>query len=1072
MAEKIKDFRGAIAWMAKNRVAANLLMIAFLLGGMVMISQTKQEIFPEMDMDFIIVSVPYPGASPEEVETGILKAIEEEVRGLDDIKRVSSTGRENMGSVFVELLAGANTNKLLQDVKNAVDRITSFPKDIERPIVSMMNSRQQVISIALHGQQSEAVLRKAAEDLREKLLEFDQITVVELDGARQPEISIEVSQENLRAYGLTLQQIARMISADSLEMPGGSVKTRGGEVLVRTTERKNWAREYADFPVISRNDGTVVYLKDIATIKETFQESDLSSRYNNEPAIMLNIFRVGDQTPSEVSKVAKEYIAIATKELPESLTISMWNDYSEILEDRISLLTKNAMTGLVLVLIFLGLFLDIRLAFWVTMGIPISIIGTMLFMPAMDVSINMMSLFAIIITIGIVVDDAVVVGENIFEKRQKGIPFLQAAIEGAEQMAIPVTFAILTNIAAFMPMLFLPGITGKIFKVIPTVVIFVFLISLVEALFILPAHLSHQSKMDDSGILGWLNEKRRTVSRSMAWLNRTAYQPLLKYALKLRYATVAFWMMLMFVVVGFVASGRIEFTFMPKVEADRVTASITMPFGVPLERTLEVQQLLINSGKEVLADYGGESIIRGFFSQVGSMPAAQGPVAINLGLGGGHITNAQVYMVPIDERDLTAEQLVREWNAKMEGIPGIESMTFSYSMMAPGKPISLLIGHPDHDTLRQAASDLARKLEGFAGVRDIDNGYSEGKRQLDFTLKPAGQAVGLTSVDLAMQVRASFFGAEAVRNQRGRDEVRVYVRLPKDERMSEYNIEELMIRTPAGGEIPLREAADITRGRSYTEIQRVDGRRMLTVSADVEIGLANADKVVDSILENEMPLLMEKYPGLVYMLEGQKKDMADAMSSLMTGFVLALFAIFAMLAIPFKSYAQPVIIMMSIPFGFVGAVIGHIAMGYELSIISMLGLVALAGVVVNDGLILLTRANENRWSGMTHKEAIFEAGARRFRPIILTSVTTFFGLAPMIFETSLQARFLIPMAISLGFGILFATAICLIFVPSLYLIVYDIKKLLGLKDELPIGVKIPDREIPQAVHNGTETESA
>ena len=409
--------------------------------------------------------------------------------------------------------------------------------------------------------------------------------------------------------------------------------------------------------------------------------------------------------------------------------------------------------------------------------------------------------------------------------------------------------------------------------------------------------------------------------------------------------------------------------------------------------------------------------------------------------------------------------------ARMEGTPGIESMTFAFNAGPGGtsKPISFLLSHPDDDILRTAAAELATKLEGFAGVRDIDDGYTEGKRQLDFTLTPAGQAMGLTSVELAMQVRSSFYGAEAVRNQRGRDEVRVYVRLPKEERMSEFNVEELMIRTPMGGEIPLREAAEINRGRSYTEIARVDGRRMLTVSADIEVGVANADKVVSSINENELPALIEKYPGLVFMLEGQEKDMQEAMSSLGLGFILALFAIFAMLAIPFKSYGQPLIIMMAIPFGFVGAVIGHILMGYELSIISMMGLVALAGVVVNDGLILLTRANENRWGGMSHKDSIFEAGARRFRPIILTSVTTFFGLAPMIFETSMQARFLIPMAISLGFGILFATAICLIFVPSLYLILYDIKKLFGLKDELPVGVKIPEREIPAIAHNGDET---
>lgn len=1049
MSSDTKKSSGAIAWMAKNRVTANLLMLAFIVGGMIMATQVKQEVFPEFELDIITVNVPYPGASPAEVEKGILLAIEEGVRGLDGVKRVTATAREGFGSVVVELLLGTNSNKLLQDVKNAVDRITSFPQNAERPIVSLLVNRQQVVSLVVHGDQTETVLKQIAEEVREELLENPGITLVELSGLRKPEISIEVSQENLRRYNLTLNGIARLIDAAALELPGGRVKTEGGEVLVRTTERRDHARQYAELPVITRNDGTIVRLADIATIKETFEDTDQSASFNGESAVMVSVFRVGEQTPREVSDIVHEYIERKGAELPGSVHLSVWNDQSEILDDRIELLTRNALFGLVLVLILLGLFLDIKLAFWVTLGIPISVLGAMLFMPAVDVSINMISLFAIIVTIGIVVDDAIVVGENVYSRRQAGMPFLQAAIEGAKEMAIPVTFAILTNIAAFMPLLFVPGITGKFFKVIPQVVIVIFLVSLVEALFILPAHLSH-SKSQNRGVIAWLNRRRAAVARFIEWLNEQTYQPVLRIALRWRYATIGLAVMVFMVTIGMVRSGRVEFTFMPKVESERVTATAQLPFGSPVERTREVQDEMLRVAREIIDENGGDDIVRGIFGQVGEPPARMGPVSVGSGLTGGHLTNLQIYLVPIDQRDITAEAFVSEWNTRLGDIPGVETMTFQYNAgPQSGKPISFLISHPNTVILEQAAADLAETLKGYAGLRDIDDGFTGGKPQMDFKIKPAAQALGITAADLAMQVRGAFYGAEALRNQRGRDEVRVYVRLPEEERRSEYNIEEMIIRAPNGAEIPLREAAEVVRGTSYTQIQRTDGRRVLTVSADIIQGKANAQKVIGSVEENDLPALLDKYAGLTYLLDGEQRDQREAMGSLGIGFVFALFAIFALLAIPFKSYSQPIIIMTAIPFGIVGAVVGHFIMGYELSIISMFGVVALAGVVVNGGLILVNEANQARWRGAGVFESAMMAGARRFRPIVLTSVSTFVGLAPMIFETSLQARFLIPMAISLGFGILFSTGISLVLAPCLYVALFDIKRLLGMKEEVP-----------------------
>jgi len=1043
MSEHKKQLKGAIAWMAQNHVTANLLMLAFIVGGLLMMPRVKQEVFPDIQLDMVSINVPYPGASPEEVEEGIILAIEEEVRGLDNIKKVSSIVREGYGNVTVELMMGSNPSKALTDVKNAVDRIKTFPKDIEKYTVSLLESKKQVISIVLHGQQPMKVLKKLADKVKNDLLTYPNITQVSISGIRTPEISIEVSQKNLRKYNLTLENIATKIKANALDLPGGRVKAQGGEVLVRTKEKRYLGTEFENLPVISTNDGSIVKLRDIGTVKDSFIDNDVEAKFNNEPAVMVNVYRMGDETPKDVANTVKKYLKKFNKELPSTIKVSLWEDMSEVLNDRIHLLLKNAGLGLILVLLLLGLALDVRLAFWVTLGIPTSILGSLLLFPLLGMSINMVSLFAIIVTIGIVVDDAVIVGENVYQKRAEGKSYLEAAVEGTKEIAIPVVFSILTNIAAFVPLMFVPGVTGKFFIVIPTVVISIFTISLIDALFVVPSHLSHESNMDNQGIIGYLNRKRQWFTKFLIWFRDIKFKPFLTLCLKWRYLTLSITAFVLLIFVGIVTSGRIEFSFMPKIEAERITLSVELPFGINVNETKSIEQQLISTANEIIKDNGGEKILRGIYSQIGNPSIDKGMVNTGPALSGGHLTNVSVYLVPIDERNINAETFVKLWSKKLKNIKGLAKMAFKFTTAtSTNKPINFLISHQDTQTLETAANELAEKLKTYAGVRDIDNGFSGGKRQLDFKLKPTAKSMGITAYSMARQVRNTFYGAEALRIQRGRDEVKVMLRYPENERLSEENIEELILKAPNGGEIPLIEAVTITQGRSYTEIIRQDGRRVLGVTADVESGVANAGKVIKSVEENIMPDLMKKYPGLTYSLDGEQRDQKDAMKALGFGFILCLFAIFAMLAIPFKSYTQPFIIMVSIPFGIIGAILGHAIMGYELSIMSMFGIVALSGVVVNDALILIDAANQKYNEGKSTKlEAVIFAATRRFRPILLTSLTTFLGLAPMIFETSLQARFLIPMAISLGYGILFATGITLLVIPSLFLALDDIHNL-------------------------------
>ena len=1043
---------GMIGWMASNSVAANLLMLVFLLGGLAMIPRLRQEVFPEFDLDRVAVSVAYPGASPEEVEQGILLVVEEAIRSVDGVKRVESTGNEGMASVMAEVMLSADTGEVMQDIKSAVDRIVTFPEEAERPVVSAVRNRSRVLTLLIYGDQSPRTLKSLGDEARDALIQRPEISVVELAGLPPVEVSIEIPQETLRGQGLTLPGVAAELRRASVDLAGGGIKTAAGEVLLRLDERRDYGEQFKPIPIVALPDGTVLTVDDLATVKDHFAETDQSMFFNGKRAVGLDVYRVGDEKPLDISASSTAFLEGFQARLPDGVDAAIVSDRSELYRERLNLLLRNAGLGLMLVMLILGLFLEVRLAFWVMLGIPISFLGSLLFLPQADISINMISLFAFIISLGIVVDDAIVVGENVYHFRQEGKSYMEAAVLGARMMAVPVLLAILTNVAAVVPLLLVPGTMGKIWRNIPIIMISVFMISLVEALFILPAHLGHQKPNGKRGlwkVLDWPEEK---FGRGLERFVARVYAPFVRTTLKYRYLTVAVSLSAFIVAFMYVRSGRMTFSFLPKVEGDRISVSAVLPYGAPLEASEAVAERLRRSAEAVLKEYGGDRVMKGIQSTLGVSGGSHGPFVRPTVLGS-HLVGITVYLEPLDVRGFSGKEFTRKWRERAGAIPGLESLSFKFTIgPSSAMPIDVQLSHRDPDVTEQAAADVAQALAGFAGVREIDDGVARGKPQLSYTVTEEARSRGLTALDVGRQVRGAYYGAEVTRLQRGRDEVKIMVRLPKSERVSEHSVDELILRTPRGGEIPFREAAVIERGRAYDVIRRDEGRRVISTTADIDLAVTSAGKVLAALKDDVMPRIRERYPGLSYSFQGEQREQKESFSVLFMGFGGALFVIFALLAIPFKSYLQGLVVLTAVPFGFVGAIIGHLVMGFGLSFVSMMGMVALAGVVVNDNLILVDTINRLRRGGMPLLQAVAEGPMRRFRPVVLTSLTTFCGLAPMIFEKSVQARFMIPMALSLGFGILYTTLIALIVVPSLYLIVERMKlrvySALGREEEL------------------------
>ncbi len=1033
-----------LSWFAKNPVAANLIMVLIIASGLLTFSGIKQEVFPEFSSDLISVTVPYLGAAPEEVEEAVCVRIEEEIQSLEGIKRVTSRASEGLGTVTIELFPGTDVRKLLDDVKARVDAIDTFPEETEKPIIQELLNRRQVINVAVSGDTDEKTLRILSDKIREEILLLPGITQAQVANVRPYEISIEVSEQALRRFDLTFDEVAQAIRRSSIDLPGGSIKTQGGEVLLRTKGQAYIGREFEEIILRTRPDGSRVLVGDVAKVVDGFAETDQSARFDGNPSALIQVFRVGDEDALQVASAVKKYVQETQKKMPEGIALTIWNDDSEVLKSRLDLLYKNGRSGLILVFLLLALFLRLRLAFWVALGIPISFLGALWLMPTFDVSINMISLFAFILVIGIVVDDAIVVGESIFTEYEKGKSGIKAALDGLKSVAVPVVFAVLTSVAAFWPILIVEGGIGKIMRFIPIIVILTLLFSLLESLFILPSHLSHLKIKDapSKGLRGiWTRFQTKFNTRFRQFIDK-AYKPSLEFGLKFRYITLAGFLTILILTLGMVGGGWIKFVFLPRIDADNVVARLTMPLGTPVETTAVAVKRLEESALKLEDEFDlGRPIVRHVLAAIGEQPSlnrASGPDPASSTFSGSHLGEVDIELMPSEERGLGSTVIANRWRELTGPIPDAVELNFSSSLFTVGAPIYVQLSSADYVALREAAEKLKEKIKDYPGVYDVADSFREGKQEIKLEITPVAESLGLTLSDLGRQVRQAFYGEEVQRIQRGRDEIRVMVRYPVEERRSLANLEDKRIRTAGGIAVPYSAAAKATLGRGYSFIERTDRRRTLNITAEVDEVKANATEILADITKNVLPTLLAEYPTISYSLEGEQRDQREALASLRRGFLLALLVIYALLAIPFRSYGQPLLVMGVIPFGIVGAIWGHIAMGISLTILSFFGIVALTGVVVNDSLVMVDFINKFRQRGEDIQKAIREAGVIRFRPIILTSITTFAGLTPLLLERSLQARFLIPMAVSLAFGVLFATFITLILVPVSYQILEDV----------------------------------
>ncbi len=1019
-------WRGPIAWMAQNPIAANLLMFLLLGGGIWSAITIQKEVFPQFQLDIVEVSVGYPGAAPEEVEQGILRPIEEAVRGVEGIREITSSAREGRGEVTIELVAGQQRMKVYQDIDQAVSRIRTFPDQIEQPEVRLQAEQQEVMQVALYGSIDIWSLRKLAEQLRDQLQAHDQITQVELRRVPEYVTHVEIPRERLREYGLTLPDIANIIRTSSQDVAAGSVQTTAGEILLRVKARKQWAKEFAGIEIVSGRAGPVVTLGDIATIRDGFEEVGFHSQFSQTPSVELDIYRVGSQSPIDVAEAVGQTMREFESVLPPGVKWRVDSNDAEEFRRRLTLVSKNALMAAVIVLVILALFLEIRLAFWVMMGMVVAFIGGILLLPVAGVSINMISLFGFLVVLGIVVDDAIVVGENVYEKRQTLIDNEVAAVEGTKEVAGPVTFSILTNIVAFVPLMFIPGETGKFWGPLPVVVIIVLALSLIESLFILPAHLAHTRSADQGsghGLGRWLHNLQQKFSRGFNRLVEIVYVPILKVCLNSRYITTTLAVALLVVLGGYATSAHMGMVLMPEVSADEIEAGVRMPVGTTPDQAAKIADAVTKASLKMFEEHNLYEVAEG----------------IKTNVRGQSFIDVEIVMKPPDQRDMTANEVIELWRDSIGDLPGVNQVTFR-AERGPGgyrRDISVDLSHGDIEVLEQAAQAFVERVEGYSNARDVSDNYNKGKSQYDFRLRPEGRSLGLTDEELGEQLRGAFFGSLALRLLRGTNEIEVRVKLPEGQREDVHHLEDLIIRTPNGSEVPLLDVAEVTESLAFTSINRRDGRRVIGVSMDAEPAGA-VNQVIDALRTKELPQLREDFPGITWSFEGSNAEMRQATAALWGYFGLALAVIYSLLAIAFRGYIQPLIVLVAIPFGVVGALIGHILLGYDLSLVSVMGVIALSGVVINDSLIMIDYANRKRQEHSA-LEAISQAGLRRFRPIMLTTLTTFGGLTPLIFEKSLQAQYIIPMAISLGFGILFATAIILVLVPCLYMILEDIK---------------------------------
>ena len=1048
-----------IRWFVGNPVAANLMMMIFLAGGVISLGSMHKEEFPNIEVGIVQIMVPYLGATPEEVEEAVCVRIEEAIEGTLGIDKVNSNAGEGACSVMVSLMQDSDYTLALNEIKSKVDGISTFPRETEKPLVSLLNFTGQTITVAVSGDTDPVTLKLLGEKLRDGISSLDEVSQVSVNYARPYEISIEVGEQTLRQFNLTLASVADAIRRSSLDLPAGSIKTDGGEILLRSKGQAYRGAEFADIIVVTRPDGSNVTLGEIATVRDAFQEGYLSAKFDGEPGVMVTVYRVGKEDTIIAAANVREYIERVRPTLPRGIKVTVWSDESVSLERRISALTGNAYMGLALVLLILTLFLRFKVAMWVAAGIPIAVLGAIWIFPFAGISISSITVLAFILVLGIVVDDAIVVGERIFAHEAIDGSQAEAAVQGTFEVSVPVIFGVLTTIAAFLPILIVDGRMGAFFQVIGWVVIICLVFSVLESQMILPAHLAHRKTS------GYLGEKSAFVQKwirfqgfflnGLETVGSQVYQPALRASLEWRWITWAVGTSVLILAIALIFSGRVVFQFFPAIEGDRVFATLTMPEGVQVDLTkkgaAQIERAALELGAEFDRELGlpkGVNTIKHTFSSIGVKAArSNGPPSRSA--GGSHLAEVVIDLIPIEQRPgLSSTEIADRWRAAVGPIPDAVELTFTSNTFSAGESLKFELTGRDVEELRIAAAALREDLATYPGVMDLSDSFRAGKQEVRLDILPSAKPLGLTLNDLARQVRQAFYGEEAQRIQRGTDDVRVMVRYPEDERKSLGNLEEMRIRTSDGSEVPFGTVAEVKYGRGYSSIKRVDQQRVVDVVGEVDRSVITPEEIMSAVGRNlcergssisdpKNRCQNARFPGVRYSLGGEQEERSKALGSLAATVPLALMIIYALLAIPLKSYIQPLVIMSVIPFGAVGAIIGHFIMGWNLIFFSMLGIIALSGVVVNASLVLVDYINRRRRDGVPVFEAVAMAGVVRFRPILLTSATTFVGLIPLMTNKDPETFMFIPMAISLAFGVLFATAITLFLVPSLYLMMED-----------------------------------
>jgi multidrug efflux pump subunit AcrB len=1091
-----------IAWFANNHVAANLLMGLIVLAGLASLPLMPMKSFPDIDIPIISISVPYLGAAPQEVEEGVCVRIEEELEGIEGVKQIRSNASEGLCNVQVELFEDADDAKALGDVKNRVDSIDTFPEETEQPIINLVTPIRSVLDIAITGPQDEGALKETAQQIRDDIVQLPGVTQATVANTRPYEISIQVSEVSLKRFNLSFDQVAAAVRSGSLDLPGGSIKTSAGEILLRTKGQAYWGYEFENLVITTRSDGTRLYLKDVAKVVDGFADTDQTLRFNGKQAALIRVARLGEQDLQHISKTVKKYIHDVGPRLPEGLELTIWNDDSRILTDRLDTLLSSGRTGFLMVLVVLALFLRPRLAFWVSAGVPVAFLGAIFLTNAVGMSIDAISLFGFILVLGILVDDAIVVGESVHSRHQEGVGQLAGAIEGAQRVTVPVTFGVLTTMAAFMPLMFGIGFMGSVMGVIATVVLCCLTFSLIESQMILPAHLGNSSISSAAGEVGLMLvpiiaillssiawDLRSYIAFAIAvtsiifalhaaglfapfaqrlllmqekfalWLEffiNTRFRAAAQAAISARYVTAAIAFVALLSAVAILASGRLPFSFFPPLASDQVIAQLSMPLGsIAFEpnQAIEQREQAAEKVKEVLnQEYSAYPPVTHVLAAVGDQPSAStGPPRPSSGGSGGtansHLGEVIVQLTPSQTRDIPTREVADLWRELNGSIADAVELKFDSNLFTSGNDIDIQLEGDNVEELRSIAAQLRYKLAEYPGVMDITDSFRAGKQELKLDTLPSGESLGLTLASLARQVRQAFYGEEAQRIQRGRDDIRVMVRYTDQERRSLGSLDSMRIRTPNGSEVPFATVATSDLGRGFSTIRRADSRRVVNVVADVDRTRITTNEVIADLRSGPIQALMEAHPRVSYSLEGQQADQQESTRHLLPLFGIALFIIYALLAVPLRSYSQPLIIMSVIPFAFVGAVWGHLIMktfGYVsgLAMMSVLGFTAASGVVVNSSLVLVHSVNFRRASGEPLSKVVLDAAVSRCRPIILTSLTTFIGLSPLMLNKSVQAQFLVPMAVSLSFGVLFATVVTLLVVPSGYLILHDLGNLL------------------------------